>query len=244
MSIEVLPALQGIATVAAMVIFLFAAFRAVTIGRALVNRVYRTRAYVTGIFGLLTAVNYAIPSSWVIDGMPVADMSYGLVLLFLFVLLDATILVSLDTDFFHRNTLRWRQVRLVAYPLSVGITAVTSVGGLLIIGGYLPSNYNSTLNGEIILGAGALILGFSLVCSLLTATITARRCSDTTLRRFMQYLGILVFLYLVNTLIWTLITMAVTPFLQILYAYVTYRMVMSLSPVGKVQKAVNATSPQ
>jgi len=244
MSSEVLPALQGIATVAAMVIFLFAALRAVAIGRALVNRVYRTRAYVMGIFGVLTAVNYAIPPSWVIAGMPVADMPYGLVLLFLFILLDTTILVSLDSDFFHRNTLRWRQVRLVAYPLSVGITAVTTVGGLLIIGGYLPSNYNGTQAGEIILGAGALILGFSLVSSLLTATITARRCSDTTLRRFMQYLGILVFLYLVNTLIWTLITMAVTPFLQVLYAYVTYRMVMSLSPVGKVQVAVDATSPQ
>ena len=244
MSSEVLPALQGIATVAAMVIFLFAALRAVAIGRALVNRVYRTRAYVMGIFGVLTAVNYAIPPSWVIAGMPVADMPYGLVLLFLFILLDTTILVSLDSDFFHRNTLRWRQVRLVAYPLSVGITAVTTVGGLLIIGGYLPSNYNGTQAGEIILGAGVLILGFSLVSSLLTATITARRCSDTTLRRFMQYLGILVFLYLVNTLIWTLITMAVTPFLQVLYAYVTYRMVMSLSPVGKVQVAVDATSPQ
>ena len=59
----------------------------------------------------------------------------------------------------------------------------------------------------------------------------------------MQYLGILVFLYLVNTLIWTLITMAVTPFLEVLYAYVTYRMVMSLSPVGKLRLPVEVKTP-
>jgi len=238
MSSEILAVYQDVATVAAIVIFLFAAFRAVTIVRSLVNRFYRRRAYAIGIFGILSAINLAIPPSWMIKGMPVDDMSYGLILLFLFALLDTTIMVSLDTDFFHRNTLRWRQARLVAYPLMVALTIVTSAGGLLIIIGYLPQNYQSTGIGFAIQVVSAVVFLPSLVYAILTATVSARRISDATLKRFMMFLGILVLLYVVNTLIWTLITKEITPLLTVLYAYVAYRMVMSMSPVGKLQEAV------
>jgi len=234
MSSEILPVLQGIAEAVTVAIFLFAAFRAVTIGRALVNRVYRNRAYVTGIFAILVVCNLLVPDSWTIVGIPFYALTYFLFLAFIFVLIDSTILVSLETDFFHRNTLRWRQVRLVAYPMILAIEVEAEVTN------YLPSNFLSAMVGEVLLVVVLAVFVFVSVYSILTAIVSARRSSDMPLRRFLKYTGILVLLFLVNTLIYVLVTEAVAPFLFIIFGYVTYQMAMSLSPVGKLQKAIEA----
>jgi hypothetical protein len=231
MSSDILPVLQGIAEIVAVVIFLFAAFRAVTIGRALVNRVHQNRAYVTAIFAIIAVAGQLVPSSWVVV-IPIYNFFFAII----FVLVDTTILVSLDTDFFHRNTLRWRQVRLVAYLIIVAI----EIGAF--VTNYLP-NFLYTLVGEIYLAAVIALGTFVSVYSTLTAIVSARRSSDIPLRRFMEYTGILLLLYLVNTLIYVLVTEAIAPFLLIVFGYVTYQMAMSLSPVGKIQKGVEATTP-
>ena len=237
MSSEILSVLGNIARVVAAAIFLFAALRAVTIGRALVNRVYRNRAYITGAFAVLVVANQLIPDSWTIVGIPFYALTYFLFLAFVFVLVDITIMVSLDTDFFHRNTLRWRQVRLVAYPMVVAIEIYAEASN------YLPSNFLSTPLGEALLVVVLAIFAFVFLYSTLTAIVSARRCPDVPLKRFMEYLGILLLLFLVNTLLYVLVTEVVAPFLFIIFGYVIYRMAMSLSPVGKVQKSAEATTP-
>jgi hypothetical protein len=146
-------------------------------------------------------------------------------------------MVSLDTDFFHRNTLRWRQVRLVAYPMVVAIEIYAEASN------YLPSNFLSTPLGEALLVVVLAIFAFVFLYSTLTAIVSARRCPDVPLKRFMEYLGILLLLFLVNTLLYVLVTEVVAPFLFIIFGYVIYRMAMSLSPVGKVQKSAEATTP-
>jgi len=236
MSSEILPVLQGIAEAVTVAIFLFAAFRAVTIGRALVNRVYRNRAYVTGIFAIFLAVASlvaVVSVSW-------SGSVYGFEPVFIFVLLDTTILVSLDTDFFHRNTLRWRQVRLVAYAAIVAFLAVGEVIPNIAssIPSYCASATCPTTVGEIAMVVDAASLFFALVYVLLTALVSARRSSDMPLRRFLEYTGILLFFYLVNTLIFGLVTQAISPFFFVVFAYVMYRMAMSLSPVARVEKEI------
>jgi hypothetical protein len=233
---EILPIAQGIAQVVVVAIFLFAAFRAVSIGRALVNRVYRNRAYVTGVFAILVVANQLVPDSWTILGVPFYTLTYFLFLAFVFVLVDSTILVSLAIDFFHRNTLRWRQVRLVAYPLIITIEIAVWVNN------YLPSNFLSTGLGEIETVVLLAFAAFVFVSSALTAIVSARRSADIPLRRFMKYTAILLLLLLLNTFVYVLVTVAIAPFLFIVFAYVTYRMAMSLSLVGKVQKTVEAAS--
>ena len=242
MSGDILLVIQDIAFVVAAAVFLFAASRAVTIGRALVRRVYRNRAYVAGAFAVFLAVVSLLPVYW-------SENAYLFELIFVFVLLDSTILVSLDTDFFHRNTLRWRQGRLVGY----------SMMAYLLVASYFlnfpPTSYIQSLFivqvsplqltplGEIVFAVEGACLFFALTYVLLTAVVSARRSSDMILRKFLEYTGLLLFFYLVNTVIWTFITQAISPFFFVVFAYVTYRMAMSLSPVGKIQKAVEATTP-
>ncbi len=237
MSSEILPVLQSIAYVVSGAIFLFAAFRAVTIGRALVKRVYRTRAYVTGIFSIFLAVVSLVA----VVSVYWSAYAYPFELVFIFVFLDSTILVSLDTDFFHRNTLRWRQVRFVGYSAMALICVVNGLGD------FLPTYYKSlfyvqvspaqfTPLGEIVSAVEVASIIFVFIYVFSTALVSARRSSDMPLRRFLEYTGILLFLYLVNTLIAGLVTRAIAPFFFVIFAYVMYRMAMSLSPVGRVKK--------
>ncbi len=215
---EIINIAEDVAGVIAIVIFGFAAFRAFTIGRALVNRVYRNRAYFMGVFALIVIFSL----------LPISATSGDIYFPFLFVffiMVDSTILVALDTDFFHRNTLRWRRIRLVVYALFVGFLTYT----------FLPSNVTNTLPG-FVFDVVVAIFVFVFVYTTATAVISARRTPDKPLRRFIALAGLFLFGLLVNTVVFVFVSEVFTAFLFIIFAYITYRMAMSLSPVGKVKK--------
>ncbi len=217
---EVINIAEDAANVIAIVIFGFAAFRAFTIGRVLVNRVYRNRAYFMGVFAIIVIVSLIpIPAT--------AGELYFPFLFVFFIMVDSTILAALDTDFFHRNTLRWRQIRLVLYPLFVAFLAYA----------FLPSNATNTLPG-IVLDVVVATFLFIFVYTTATAVVSARRTPDRPLRRFMALSGLFLFGFIVNTLIFSFISKGFSFFLFIVFAYITYRMAMSLSPVGKVEKEI------
>ncbi len=217
---EVINIAEDAANVIAIVIFGFAAFRAFTIGRVLVNRVYRNRAYFMGVFAIIVIVSLIpIPAT-------IGKIYFPFLFVF-FIMVDSTILAALDTDFFHRNTLRWRQIRLVLYPLFVAFLAYA----------FLPSNATNSLPG-IVLDVVVATFLFIFVYTTATAVVSARRTPDRPLRRFMALSGLFLFGFIVNTLIFSFISKGFSFFLFVVFAYITYRMAMSLSPVGKVEKEI------
>lgn len=142
-------------------------------------------------------------------------------------MVDCAILAALETDFFHRNTLRWKQIRLIVYPLLVADVIYT----------ILPSSVQSSLP-EVVFLAVTISFIFNFLYTAVTAVVSARRTSDKPLRRFIMFAGLYLLGFLVNTLLFVFVTELTTPILLVLFAYITYRMAMSLSPVGKVEKEI------
>jgi hypothetical protein len=207
-----------VALVIVLVIFAFAALRAFTIGRVLVNRVYRIRAYFMGVFAVIVIVSFLIPG----------ELYFPLLFVF-FIMVDTTILAALETDFFHRNTLRWKQIRIVAYPLFV----------VLVINSILPPSVLNLLSSGIGFDFVAIAFIFIFVYTSATAVVSARRTPDKPLRRFITLAGLFLLGLLINTLVFVFVSEVFSTFLYIVFAYISYRMAMSLSPMGKVEKEIN-----
>ncbi len=187
------------------------------------NRVYRNRAFFTAALAILEAVSAPIGQSGNV---------YLILLIIMFVMVDITILVALDTDFFHRNTLRWRQIRLVAYGLLVIAIILSGITGQ--ITAILP---HALFAFSAVPFTDAFVV-FIFAYTTATAVVSARRTPDKPLKRFMVLAGLFLFGLLINTLVYTLVTEVFSPFFFIVFAYITYRMAMSLSPMGKVEKEI------
>ena len=149
----------------------------------------------------------------------------------IFAFADSTVLVTIQSDFFHRNTLRWTHARRPAW---VAILACAAIDAAL--GGFTPF-FAVFLVVVAISGsyaAAALIVG-------------ARRTQDKTLKSHVRLLG------------WVLVVLLPSVFLSIFASsdaanliseagfvvgfYVFYRALMSLTPLGHVEKHAT-TIPQ
>ena len=199
------------------IIFGFAAFRAVTIGKALVNRVYSSRAYFTAAFAVIVIASIVLPPGVI----------YFPLLFIYFIMVDTTILAALERDFFHRNTLHWKRVRLIIYPLFIAVVIYT----------ILPSSVTNSLP-EIVLVAVVIGFIFIYAYTAAAAVVSARRTPDKPLRRFVTLAGLFILGLLINTLVFVFVTELLAAFLFIIFGYITYLMVMSLSPLGKVEKEI------
>jgi hypothetical protein len=229
MSSDIVTFIDSATEVIGIVIYLFAVFRAITIGRALVNRIYRDRAYFVGALIVFLLAQSFVPDNLVFLGFYLYQVTYFALAFFIIVLIDNTILVGLDMDFFHRNTLRWRQTRLVVYPIFI----IVVVSLLFALSGYLPVSHSG---GILVIGSFVFIFTYAAA----TLVVTAHRTPDRPMRKFLMYAGVLIVGFLVSTLInnYTNID-AVDVFDDLLgvgLAYVNYLMVMSLSPMSKIKK--------
>lgn len=155
-------------------------------------------------------------------------------LIVLLVFIDGTMLAAMEIDFFHRNTLHWRQVRVpffIVWLVSVPL-------GFLDPG---PPFWATIFVVQFLIVLG-LILGFS-VAALVAA---ARRTPDRTLKRHVRLLGVSLALF-VSTFLIT----STFPFPSVLAGYLLgpvsvfflYLAVMSLSPVRKIEKEVVSAVP-
>jgi hypothetical protein len=233
MSIDVVSIIDTITGLGFPAILLLATFRGVQIGRTLVSRVYRNRAiWIAGVC-LAQAVQSQVPDSWMIGGLPVFELAYFVLITLIFVFIDSTIMVTLELDFFHRNTLRWRRGRFVAYPALIGTLVAGATATAL---GY-------SLDSPLLLlfpvtfgyAVGALIIG-------------SRRTPDRTLRRHIILLGFVVIIFVTTTFMFNFTSIVsvdlLDDFLTLLTAYLLYRAVMTLSPLGRVEKELALTSMQ
>lgn len=206
-------------------IILFAVYRGITIGRKLVNRVYRRRAFLVSILILFIVIQTNIPD-WSILGLSVVEVSYFALLFFFLAVIDNTILVALDMDFFHRNTARWRQTRF-------GVYSVFLIDVILIIVSPIIDPGLAGIGRVGVLGSFASILVYATV----VLVLASRRTPDRTMRRFLIWTALLLLITLVFTLLNRFSNIAAIDlfldFLGIAQAYVLYALVMSLSLTGK-----------
>jgi hypothetical protein len=107
---------------------IFAAYRAFALGRALVVPSYRMRALWFGVLDVSIVVYIALYlASAVFSIVPfwLNDVITTLLGVIFFVWIDRTIEVTLGQDYFHRNTLRWRQLRKL-FLVGAGVTLIES----------------------------------------------------------------------------------------------------------------------
>ena len=106
---DIINAAQMPVYVVSVAIFLFATYRAFTIGRVLVSGAYRNRAFWTGgtmITLILFTLASDLPSS-----NPLSTLSFLAIGLVLLAFVDSSIRVAQEMDFFHRSPLGWQRLR-------------------------------------------------------------------------------------------------------------------------------------
>jgi hypothetical protein len=201
------PALAGFSYVAAALVFVYGAYWAFAIRRALVGRIYRNQALWLGalsIAALIASDSVLLPLSgnWLVTAI-VRFLAYGSWPgLVVFAFLNSAIPVLRRSDPLLRSVLRWKILR-IGILLVLAFTTIFAIYVSIYLPTCLstsntPACVSSGMRNSGWVGAG---LGFwggyywvdaSLVLALGAAAllIGARRSSDTVLRKSLKWLGV------------------------------------------------------
>jgi hypothetical protein len=250
MSIDLPTAIAIGGTVVIVGILVLGIYRALQMRRGFVSGIYRSRATWSALLMVVILVTMLdnlvpFPSSGILYLVGFVFVNYGFVAL-IFVIVayaDRSVLVAIETDFFHRQTLGWPRVRWPLAIVSFAFVIGLSIGGSLLSPAE-QSSFLGVLTNDLFFLALVAILGY------LTAALIvgSRRSADRTLRRSILLLGLAL-----STLV---ISIALTSFLNpgdfsyvivqqvtgIVGIYLIYRSMMALSPLGRVEKEAKATS--
>jgi hypothetical protein len=211
--------------------------RAAEIGRAFVGGIYRSRAF--WLIVLMILAGFDNLASYVPalngNGLSLSEVVFVLSFFVIYVFVDRNLLITMQIDFFHENTLRWRQFRRVGY-VALGLGSLSLA---IFSAAYNISNLTSPPVWALIVifsyfGILAVILGYSS----LALVKAARRTPDKTFRRFVRLLGITLAFAVLSATIWILPVVGnfVSTLCSAVACYGLYRCVMSLSPIGKVER--------
>jgi len=223
-----------------------AAYRAFEFRRVLVGRAYQNRANWTAIF-LLANIFFYIDGQGILpylssDGGVPGFLVFALALV-LFV--DSNIRAAEETDFFHRDALRWRafgKPAVLAMLCSVIIVLLVIVAqGFANI-----ATWGLTSTSPLWVVVGGLqyfvVLAVVLVYGAASLITAGRRTEDITMRRFVRMLGLSLLGFVLFFTVW--IPLAAfgndasdigSEVFLIVAAYYLYKAVMSFSPVGRVE---------
>jgi len=240
--------------VVALVLTVFALYRAIEFRRLLVGRVYRNRANWTAVFLLATLFFYLDSSGQVpylsLDG-GVPGFAVIAVALNLFV--DSSIRAAQETDFFHRDTFRWQ---VFGKPAVIAMICSVAIVGLVIVAEGFASiaTWGLTSDSPLWVDLGGFqyfaVLGVVLVYGAVSLVTAARRTEDHTMRRFVRMLGLSLLGFVIFFTIW--IPLAYfgndasnigSELFLIVAGYYLYMAVMSFSPVGRVEVDAGSVPP-
>ncbi len=230
MPLDIISMLDTAVIVVFSFVFAAAAFRAVQLGRAFVNRDYRALAnlmalltitlLVVALFVYLQLYFNASAAPTTIDRINAVFVIVG------FNFLDRTALVVMETDFFHRDSLHWRRARKAAFIAFIVLVAT----------GLISSFVLSDIS--IVLLSIVFVLIFGVIGYLVAVlVVSGRRSPDVIVKRFVRMLSFALLILFAGALfnnpflrIWI-----VHDVISLIGAVVYYRAVMSLSPVGRVR---------
>jgi len=216
-------------------IFIYAAYWAFGIRRALVGRIYRNQALWLGVLSIIVLLSEAVPTPTtdnavfiVLSNLPVIALA-----LVLFAFVDSTVPVARRSDPLLRDTLHWGKVRVVAWLVLVLVEILGAYGEIT------SSNTSSSdVNGLLLLvviGAPPMFIG-------------ARRSMDPHLRGSLKWFG-LGLVSLIGLLLVAFAELAANipsagplayaelPYnlVVFLFGYALYRSTRSLAPINRLQ---------
>ncbi len=238
---DIFNAAQTPVALAALGIFLFATYRAFTLGRVLVRGVYRNRAFWAG-GTMITLILFTLASDLPASN-PLSTLSFLVIVLILLAFVDSSIGVTQEMDFFHRSPLGWQRLRK---PLYVLVFAISTAGAFALL-----ESSNAILSGVgVVLWFAVIISVFSYSAAALV--VGARRTPERSMRRFVRMLGLAIICMVLFFTVWIpfqafSVTVAdlgnlISDFFVPAAAYFLYQAVMALSPVGRVEKEVGVPS--
>lgn len=141
--------------------------------RGLVDPTYRTRARWGAIVAFVVAIVILIGSISTVTGFSpstteAAELgfaTFAAAFIAVFAFADSTVLVTIQSDFFHRSNLRWTGARRPAWVAILGCTAIDAA-----LGGYTP------------FFAAFVVVTFACVgYAAIALVVGARRTQDSTL---------------------------------------------------------------
>ena len=238
MPADILSLLDYASFVVASIILVLAAYRGVEMLRAFVNQVYRNRAIwmvAVVLLALFNTLSNLLPSV----SSPASYLLLVVLIVVVFAFVDASILATLEMDFFHRNTLGWRRARVFAYLLLYGDIAI-SVTLEFVSGAPGSPAWLSALTESPAYTVQAFLVLFSVLgYSGVTLILSARRTPDVVMRRHLMLVGFTFSLFIISTANDLTVSIALlNDFLAVLAPIVIYFAVMALSPVGRVETVV------
>jgi len=212
----------------AAVILAFGALRALRFHRVLANETFRSRALWTAALLIL----WIVPNDTELLGYSSSASNYGatisllyvptvviaLVLIFAIIaFIDRNMRVSKELDFFHRDSLHWGSLRIIAY---------VAAPVCLLLGGNDILNIIGTIGLPLVLGYAALALW-----------VSGARVRDRLMRSYLRYAGAGLFILVVGTII---VPSPGPPYgviydaFLLLGSYLLYFSARSLSPVNRM----------
>jgi len=235
------------ATVVTVAILAVGIFRALKLRRAFVNGVYRSRAtwsaFLMLVIMILMLTNFInFPSSGILSLIGAAPV---LALIFtVFAYSDRSVLVAIETDFFHRNTLGWLRVR---WPATIVIIVFVIV---VLVSSAIPNltvEEQSWANniGSLFFFAIAAIIAYAAAALI----VGARRSSDRTLRMSILLLGLALSTLALSLIVTSFLNEGTLPYVivnkgtGVVGIYLIYRSVMALSPIGKIERDAVTSAP-
>jgi hypothetical protein len=231
-----------------LVIFVYAAYWAFDIRRGLAVRLYRDQALGIGLIIVIFGAFYA--NAWWFFGATQTNLAlsvlqqtagFGLSLS-VFYWLDASILASRRSDPLLRDTLHWKRVRYILWPL-------VWLGPILVswsVIAYPPTSYPSGLpiSGSVV-AIGTILSYFSLIAPFVIGAvllpIVGRRSRDSSLRRHLVWFGLFAATFtfvftrnLVPSLVNDLDLTLTGSVILAIATYCLYRSARSLVPLNKL----------
>ncbi len=265
MSIDIPSVIAELSLLIAGIVLVFLISRAVMIGQKFVSPVYRSRAFWFAGVMVVALISTLSDLVTLLFGLyPSTSLSFlGIVVmltwvLVMFVYADRTILVTLEMDFHHRNTLHWRPVRTLAYVAMFANVFYLYVFIFLTnppcssapcppeflpwVPSWVQAIFPSILVPEAIV---AFIVVFAYTISALI--IGDRRTSDMTMKRHVRWLGLSFLIFLSFFVLLGTSSNAndlLGSFIDLALVYTFYRALMSLTFIGRLEVQTKHKSPQ
>ncbi|MDA4135913.1 MAG: hypothetical protein OK449_02785 [Thaumarchaeota archaeon] len=226
------------------VILVVGIYSALGLRKGFVDAAYRSRALWSTLLMTVIAITIAegfVPVPGGLLGNLVGFLPFAAIIGVSFAFIDRTVLVAMSSDFFHRDTLRWSQIRT---PASAVLAASFLFLLAVLVVGFQLLNYGSA-QGEpfwlnvaftqfILVSAGILGLGA------VAAIVGSRRTPDMTLKRSIRLLGSALMLFVLSLVVYSVSSSDAATilgdFLTTGATYAVYLSVKSLTPLGKVSK--------
>jgi hypothetical protein len=216
------------------IIWIYAAYWAFDIRRALSTNLFRNQALGMG----LVAIGWLLVNTVYSFGLPtLVEVSSPLIaVVFSFYWIDTSIFAAQRTDPLQRNTMKWREVRWLLWPTFVFLFMLTVL-----------VQYAPPLSSWQPVWLGILGLPSFLIVAVILAAVFARsvlRSKDRTLRRHLRWFGlsfvgffaILIVTSLIVTGLGGITSDATTIPAFTVFAYFIYRSAKSLAPLERMDR--------